>query len=275
MKVVETVDRLRAELEGIERPLGLVPTMGYLHGGHMALVGRAREDSATLAATIFVNPAQFGPSEDLATYPRDMEADLSKLDEAGTDLVFTPSAEEVYPADFDTHVDVGRIGERLEGSARPGHSKGVATIVAKLLAMFRPERAYFGQKDAQQCLVVKQLNVDLNLGAEIVVVPTMREPDGLALSSRNAYLKGDERQAATVLYRSLKLAEELRAEGADVGRVRKRMQKLIAAERLAEVDYVSIADPDTLDELDAFQGPALVSLAVTIGSTRLIDNMAV
>ncbi len=275
MKVVETVGRLSAELEGVERPLGLVPTMGYLHAGHMALVERARAENASMAATIFVNPAQFGVSEDLASYPRDMEADLSKLAEAGTDLVFTPSTAEVYPSGFDTHVDIGRVGERLEGSARPGHFQGVATVVTKLLAMFRPDRAYFGQKDAQQCLAVKRLNVDLNLGAEIVVVPTVREPDGLALSSRNAYLSDDERLAATVLYRSLRLADELRGEGADPARIRSQMQELIDDEPLAEVEYVSVADPDSLDELETVQGPALVSLAVRIGRTRLIDNMTI
>ena len=245
--------------------------MGFLHEGHMALVERARAENATLAASIFVNPAQFGPTEDLATYPKDLESDLAKLDDAGVDLVFTPSLKEMYPEDFDTYVEVGRLADRVEGKARPGHFRGVATVVCKLLAITRPDRAYFGQKDAQQCLVVKKLNSDLNLGAEIVVVPTVREADGLALSSRNSYLSPEERRAATVLHRALALAQDLGSS--DAQRVRGQMRELIEREPLAEIDYVSVADAETLDELDEVSGPALVSLAVRIGGTRLIDNV--
>ena len=274
MKVTHTADDFRDELSRAARSLGLVPTMGALHQGHMALVHRARSDNATLAASIFVNPAQFGPDEDYMTYPRDMESDLSKLEAAGVDLVFVPTLEEMYPGGFDTYVDVGRIADRLEGLARPGHFKGVATVVSKLLAIARPDRAYFGQKDAQQCLVVKQLNVDLNLGAEIIVVPTVREPDGLALSSRNLYLGMEKRAAALVLYRSLCLARTLWQDGTtDADEIRKRMRALIEGEPLAQIDYVSVADATTLKELGQVSGPALVSLAVRIGTVRLIDNI--
>ena len=271
MKVVNTIGGFRAEHTRVDRPLGLVPTMGALHEGHMALVRRARSENLTLAVSVFVNPAQFGPGEDLASYPRDIDADLLKLESAGTDLVFAPSVGEIYPDGFDTYVDVGRTAERLEGAARPGHFRGVATVVCKLLAIVRPDRAYFGQKDAQQSLVVNRLNADLNLGAEIVVVPTVREADGLALSSRNVYLGPEERNAATVLYRALSLARDLGISDAEETRC--QMRALIESEPLARIDYVSIADAATLEELDQISGPALASLAVRIGETRLIDNI--
>ena len=275
MKKIETVAGLREELARSARPLGLVPTMGALHDGHMALVHRARQDDETVCATIFVNPTQFGPREDFAAYPRDMEADLRKLERAGTDVVFAPSLQEMYPAGFDTYVDVGRVAARLEGEHRPGHFRGVATVVCKLLAAARPDRAYIGQKDAQQCVVIKRLNADLDLGADIVVVPTVREPDGLALSSRNEYLSPPERRAATVVYRALEHARSLRGDGVDdAAAIRREMRALLDAEPLARVDYVSVADPDTLEELDAVTPGGLASLAVYVGDTRLIDNIA-
>ena len=256
------------------RPLGLVPTMGCLHDGHFALVRRGRADNATLVASIFVNPAQFGPSEDFATYPRDMAADLARLEHEGVDLVFTPSADEMYTPGFDTWVTVGALADRLEGRVRPGHFRGVATVVCKLLAVVRPDRAYFGQKDFQQTVVVRRMVADLNLGAGVVVVPTVREPDGLALSSRNAYLNREERNAAPVLYRALQLAAHMRADGiSDPAPIRDEMARLIASEPLATVDYVSIADPESLTELDTVDGPAVASLAVRIGNIRLIDNL--
>ena len=256
------------------RPLGLVPTMGCLHDGHLALVRRGRAENATLVASIFVNPAQFGPSEDFATYPRDMAADLARLEREGVDLVFTPSADEMYTPGFDTWVTVGALADRLEGRARPGHFRGVATVVCKLLAVVRPDRAYFGQKDFQQTVVVRRMVADLNLGASVVVVPTVREPDGLALSSRNAYLDREERNAAPVLYRALQLARHMRAGGiSDPAPIRDEMSRLIASEPLATVDYVSIADPESLTELDTVDGPAVASLAVRIGNIRLIDNL--
>ena len=240
----------------------------------MALVHRARSDNACVAVSIFVNPAQFGPSEDYSTYPRDIESDLSKLEEAGVDLAFVPSTEEMYPEGFDTYVDVGGIAGRLEGEFRPGHFKGVATVVCKLLSIVRPDRAYFGHKDAQQCLVVGRLSAALNLGAEIVVVPTVREADGLALSSRNSRLGPEERMASLVLYRSLCLAKSLWEGGMrDAEEVRRQMRALIDKEPLARPDYVSIASANTLEELEMISHPALVSLAVRIGSIRLIDNV--
>ena len=273
MKTIERIEAFRAEAAGMARPLGLVPTMGALHEGHMSLVRRARDENATAVVSIFVNPAQFGPGEDFAAYPRDMDADLARLEEAGVDVVFAPSADEMYPDGFDTHVDVGRIAERLEGEARPGHFQGVATVVCKLLSIVRPDRAYFGSKDAQQGLVMQRLNADLDLGAEIVMCPTVRELDGLALSSRNAYQDADERKAATVLYRALSLASGMRGGSAEA--VRSAMLDMLEGEPLASVDYVSVADAVTLEELEAVDRPALVSLAVRIGSTRLIDNVVI
>ena len=273
MEVFETVDAFRAACAAANRPLGLVPTMGALHDGHRSLLDRARLDNSTLAATIFVNPTQFGPSEDFSEYPRDPASDLATMKQTGVDLLFTPSVGEIYPDGFDTSIDVGRIARRLEGEHRPGHFVGVATVVCKLLTIARPDRAYFGQKDAQQGLVIKRLNADLNLGAEIVVCPTVRESDGLALSSRNRYLSKSEREAATVLYRSLKLAEDLGAPDAD--EIRSGMRDLIGREPLATVEYVSVADAETLEELDVIDRPALVSIAVHTGATRLIDNILI
>ena len=274
MQVIDTVSAFRQAYDEAERPLGLVPTMGFLHEGHMALVRRARAENATASVSIFVNPTQFGPNEDFATYPRDMDSDLAKLEAAGVDLVFAPPVEEVYPPGFDTFVDVGRIGERLEGEHRAGHFRGVATVVCKLLAIVRPDRAYFGQKDAQQCLVVKRLNEDLNLGAEIVVCPTVRDDDGLALSSRNVYLSDSEREAALSLHGSLILAARLFSQGeTDGAAIRQRMRQFITEYPNASIDYISIADADNLSELETIDRPALVSLAVRIGKTRLIDNV--
>ena len=274
MQVIESIAAFRNAYDRAEKPVGLVPTMGFLHEGHMALVRRCRMENATATVSIFVNPTQFGPSEDFATYPRDMDSDLTKLEGAGVDLVFAPPVEEVYPAGFDTFVDVGRIGERLEGEHRAGHFRGVATVVCKLLTVVRPDRAYFGQKDAQQCLVVNRLNDDLNLGAEIVVCPTVRDADGLALSSRNVYLSATEREAALSLNRSLSLAQKLRRAGeTDASLIRQRMRQVITQFPAASIDYISIADADNLSELETIDRPALVSLAVRFGKTRLIDNV--
>ena len=274
MRVAESIGQTRDAVAEMPRPVGFVATMGALHGGHLALVERARDENESVVASVFVNPTQFGPSEDFAAYPRDLESDLSKLEEMGADLVFTPTAREMYPDGFDTHVDVGSVGAVLEGRARPGHFRGVATAVCKLLNIVGPDRAYFGQKDAQQSVVVRRLNADLNLGVEIVVVSTVREADGLALSSRNRYLSPAERKAASVLYRALSLAKDMSDGGvADAGEIKRQMEALIAAEPLALSDYVSLADPDSLQELDRIDGPALASLAVRVGDTRLIDNV--
>ena len=275
MRLVTSVEAARADVWPLARPLGLVPTMGFLHDGHMALVRQAREDNDSLVVSIFVNPAQFGPGEDFEAYPRDVESDLSKLREAGVDVVFAPSVEEMYRDGFETRVEVGRLGERLEGKSRPGHFTGVATVVCKLLTAVRPDKAYFGEKDAQQCLVVTRMAVDLDLGAEIVVVPTLRQADGLALSSRNAYLGLEEKRAAAVLYRALSLALELRNGGlTDADELRHRMRALIDAEPLATVDYVSVSDAATLEELSIVDGPARALVAARIGPARLIDNVA-
>lgn len=248
--------------------------MGFLHEGHMSLVRRARAENATVAVSIFVNPTQFGPNEDFESYPRDMDADLALLERAHVDLVFAPSAQEMYAPGFDTTVNVGGIGSRLEGEHRAGHFDGVATVVCKLLTIARPDRAYFGQKDAQQCLVVKRLNADLNLGAEIVVCPTVRDTDGLALSSRNVYLSAAERQAALTLRAALALAADMRRDGiSDAALIRARMRHLIERQPLASIDYISIADTQDLTELERIDAAALASLAVRIGKTRLIDNM--
>ena len=257
------------------RPLGLVPTMGALHEGHLALVRRARRENAALAVSIFVNPAQFGPQEDLAQYPRDLERDLDLLRAEGVDLVFVPAPEEVYPPGFDTWVEPGELATRLEGAVRPGHFRGVATVVAKLFNVIRPDRAYFGQKDGQQVAVIRRLTADLNLGPEIVVAPTVRDADGLALSSRNAYLTDAQRAAAPVIYQALRRAEELRRAGVqDAGQLRQAARALLEGEPLIEaIDYVSVADADTLEELDAIQGRAMVSVAARIGRVRLIDNV--
>ena len=274
MQVIETVADFRAIERTYPRPLGLVPTMGFLHEGHLSLVRRARADNSTAAASIFVNPTQFGENEDLSTYPRDMEGDLEKLRREGVDLVFAPSASEVYPAGFDTSIDVGDVARRLEGEHRPGHFTGVATVVCKLLTVVRPDNVYFGQKDAQQCLVIKRLNDDLNLGANVVVMPTVRDSDGLALSSRNAYLTPEDRQSALSLSRALRIAETMCEEGVrNAATIRSQMMMVLNTQPSASIDYVSIADAETLEEMTTIDRPALVSLAVRVGAVRLIDNV--
>ncbi|MCD6291032.1 MAG: pantoate--beta-alanine ligase [Anaerolineae bacterium] len=274
MQVVETVSdvrRIRRELAG---SWGLVPTMGYLHAGHLSLVERARAENDRVGVSIFVNPTQFGPNEDLESYPRDLERDLSLLRELGVDLVWTPFVEEMYPPGFQTYVTVEEVTRPLEGAARPGHFRGVTTVVAKLFNVFQPDRAYFGQKDAQQAIVIQRMVKDLNFPLEIVVCPTVREPDGLAMSSRNVYLTPEQRAAAPVLYRSLCAARNAWVAGEHDGeRLRRIMRSILDAEPLAQTEYVSAADPQTLEELgDASQG-VLLSMAVRIGKARLIDNI--
>jgi pantoate--beta-alanine ligase len=274
VQVHETIRALQAGLAKAPRPLGLVPTMGFLHEGHLALVRQARAQNRTVIVSIFVNPTQFGPAEDFAHYPRDLNRDLKLLDKERVDLVFAPSADEMYPTDFSTHVHVQGITDLLEGAARPGHFQGVATVVTKLFNIVRPDRAYFGQKDAQQLLVIGKLVADLNVPVEIVAVPTVREADGLAMSSRNWLLSPEQRRAATVLSRALRAAEERYRAGERSGqRLRDEMRAVLAEEPLAAPEYVSVADPDKLHELDDVGGPALLSLAVRFGSVRLIDNI--
>jgi len=274
--VCESLSDLRQARATLANPLGLVPTMGYLHQGHLSLVERARQECSCVAASIFVNPSQFGPQEDLAAYPRDLPRDLAMLETAGVDLVWTPSPQAMYPTSYQTWVTVERVSSGLEGERRPGHFRGVATIVTKLFHAFQPQRAYFGQKDAQQAVVIRRLAADLDFPVEVVVCPTVRESDGLALSSRNAYLDPAERQAATVLYRALRAAELAYASGErDAGRLRQTMGHVLAQEPLARVQYVSAADPGSLDEIHSAAEHALLSMAVFIGKTRLIDNLVV
>ena len=275
MRTLTTNAETTQAVQSCPRPLGLAPTMGALHEGHLALVRRARAENATVAVSIFVNPTQFGPQEDLAQYPRDLERDLALLEAEGVDLVYAPPPEEVYPAGFDTWVEPGVLAQRLEGAARPGHFRGVATVVAKLFNVVRPDRAYFGQKDGQQLAVIRQLARDLNLGVAIMAVPTVRDVDGLALSSRNAYLTARERQAAPILYRALTRAKELWQRGErDAATLRQAVRVTLAEEPLIkDIDYVSVADAATLEELERVDGPAMVSLAAWLGKTRLIDNL--
>lgn len=269
-----TLAELRAARASLPVPVGLVPTMGYLHAGHISLVELARQDCASVVVTIFVNPAQFGPSEDLSAYPRDIPRDLDLLQKAGVDLVWLPTPEIMYPPGFQSWVHVDEITKPLEGAMRPGHFRGVATVVAKLFNAVQPHKAYFGQKDAQQVAVIKRMALDLNFPLEIVIGPTQREADGLALSSRNKYLNAAERQAATVLHRALRAAQAAFAAGErSGGRLRTLMQAEIEAEPLARLQYVSCADPLTLQELDLITNGALLSMAVFVGKTRLIDNL--
>ncbi|MGH2461452.1 MAG: pantoate--beta-alanine ligase [Chloroflexota bacterium] len=274
MNIVKTVAELRAARAALPEPVGLVPTMGFLHEGHLALARAAREQNASVVASIFVNPKQFGPSEDLASYPRDLDRDLKRLDAAGVDLVFVPPTEEIYPPGFNTVVDVGPLGEVLEGARRPGHFRGVATVVARLFALIGPGRAYFGQKDAQQCVVIKKMTAEIGFPIEIVVIPIVREPDGLALSSRNVYLTSEQRVAARVLSASLRAVSQRYESGErDANLLGGLVRDLIDAEPLASLDYVSVADAATLDDLDRVDRPALVSLAARVGRARLIDNI--
>ena len=274
MKIVKTIADFRRLRPKLTAPLGFVPTMGYLHEGHLALVRQARAENPTVAVSIFVNPTQFGPKEDFARYPRDPERDLALLEKEGADIVFMPSAEEIYPPNFNSWVEVGKITEKLEGAARPGHFRGVATVVARLFDIVRPDKAYFGQKDAQQLLVIKKMASDLDMSIEIIAVPTVREPDGLAMSSRNTYLNAEERKQAVVLYQALTLAQRLYADGEkDAKAILKQMTALIRKQPLADIEYISIADAETLDELDRVKPPALISMAVRLGKTRLIDNV--
>jgi pantoate--beta-alanine ligase len=274
MRVVEKaaeLKRLRLELPA---PVGLVPTMGFLHEGHLSLVRQASGDNASLVVSIFVNPTQFGPGEDYTSYPRDESRDLALLEKEGVDIVFLPSADDMYPPGFDGYIEVAGLSRRLEGASRPGHFRGVATVVARLFNLVRPDRAYFGQKDAQQAIIISSMAADLYPGVEVITLPTVREADGLAMSSRNSYLSPTERRAAAVLYRALSHIRELWREGErSAPKLRREMTAILRKEPLADVDYVSVADPATLEEMETASSPALVSLAVRIGATRLIDNI--
>lgn len=274
MNVVSDIHQLR-QLRWADpgRSWGFVPTMGYLHQGHLSLVRQSKAENQATAVSIFVNPTQFAPTEDLSSYPRDLDRDLALLADCGVDLVFTPTPEQMYPADFQTTVTVQAVSQPLEGAARPTHFQGVATVVAKLFNLVQPNRAYFGQKDAQQAVVLQQMVRDLNFNLDLIICPIVREADGLAMSSRNVYLSPEQRQAATVLYRTLTAVAQTYAAGEqNADRLRHQMQQSIAAEPLARLDYVSVADPLTLQELTQVENRVLFSLAVFFGKTRLIDN---
>lgn len=275
MQLATTIAQVRALRWSLEGTWGLVPTMGALHKGHLSLVERARAENDRVAVSIFVNPTQFAAGGDFAKYPRPLENDLALLESCGVELVFAPQNIEIYPPDFQTYVTVEQVTGPLEGAMRPGHFRGVATVLAKLFNIVQPDRAYFGQKDAQQVAVIKQLVRDLNFPVEIVVCDTIREPDGLAMSSRNTYLSPAERRAASVLYRALSAARDAYEKGEHSGiALRQRMMDVLSQEPLARVEYVSAADPLTLNEMGAIGNSGiLLSMAVRFGSTRLIDNL--
>jgi pantoate--beta-alanine ligase len=274
VKTITSVAEMVSWREAATGTIGLVPTMGFLHEGHLSLVRRSKRDCDHTIVSIFVNPTQFGPNEDFERYPRDEARDLELLAGEGVDAVFVPSVGEMYPPDFDDFVEVhGPVVERLEGEQRPGHFRGVTTIVARLFRVIQPTRAYFGQKDAQQLRVIRRMTADLALPVEVVGLPTVREPDGLAMSSRNVYLSPEDRSAALVLSRSLRLAEErVRAGETDAAEIKSEVESLIRAEPAVALEYASLAGETTLEELTALDRPALLLLAARVGKTRLIDN---
>ena len=279
MEIIRTVAWMKEkarEAQQEQHIIGLVPTMGALHAGHMALVERARKECAPVYASIFLNPTQFGPNEDLSRYPRPLEADIEKLTSAKVDGLFLPDAKEIYPHGFATYVHVEGLSERLEGKSRPGHFRGVATVVLKLFEIVQPRLAYFGRKDAQQVRIIQQMARDLNLDVEIVVCPIVREPDGLAMSSRNAYLAGEDRKAATILHRALQTAAaEAKSGVRDSLELQRALHKTLGNEPRAHVDYAEIVDAELFEPVVHITRPAYVLLAVHIGKTRLIDNMLI
>ncbi len=275
---VKEMQRVADELRREGKVIGVVPTMGYLHEGHLSLIRIAKEKSDVVITTIFVNPLQFAPHEDYDKYPRDFERDVKLAQSAGCDIIFYPSVEEMYPENFLTYVEVEKITKVLEGEFRPTHFRGVTTVVAKLFNITKPHIAVFGQKDAQQALIIKQMVRDLNFDIEIIVAPIVREADGLAMSSRNVYLSESERKDATVLYQSLKLAEKLVKEGErNPQNIVSQMEELIRSKPTAKIDYIAIVDPNTLEKVEKLEEGEeyLVAIAVRIGSTRLIDNTLV
>jgi pantoate--beta-alanine ligase len=276
MKVEVAIAEMRKSRAALPNPLGFVPTMGFLHEGHISLVHRAREECPSVGVSIFVNPTQFSENEDLSAYPRDLERDLRLLEAEGVDLVWTPTNDDIYPEGFQTWVTVEQLSRPLEGLHRQSHFRGVATVVAKLFNAIRPDKAYFGQKDAQQVVVIQRMTEDLNFPLEVVVCPTIREPDGLAMSSRNTYLDPKQREAATVIYQSLSNAvQSFEAGERDAEVLRMRMSDVLSTEPLAQPQYISVAHPDTLEELNGPIERALFSMAVYMGKMRLIDNMIV
>jgi pantoate--beta-alanine ligase len=279
MKTIDNVPRMATFSRMVKKEgktIGLVPTMGYLHEGHLSLARTAKKLNDVVVMSIFVNPIQFGPNEDLDSYPRDLQRDEDLASTAGVDVIFYPSAKEMYPEGFATYVNVEGLTEKLCGAKRPGHFKGVTTVVAKLFGIVKPDMAYFGQKDAQQAIVIKKMVEDLNMDVGIKVLPIAREKDGLAMSSRNKYLSEAERKDAVVLYRSLQVAESLiKAGEKNSKKIVQAMEAVIVAKSAAKIDYIAIVDPKDLRDVDTISGKALVALAVFVGKTRLIDNIVV
>jgi len=276
MQVIESLSEMRAQRAKINKEVGFVPTMGYLHDGHLALIRRATAENPVVIVSIFVNPTQFGPSEDFQRYPRDLPRDLRMLQLEKVDYVFVPSEEEMYPKGFQTSVEVRELSQRLEGSSRPGHFAGVATVVLKFLNIIQPHRAYFGQKDAQQLAVIQRMVKDLNLNVEIVAVPTVRETDGLAFSSRNVYLTDNQRDAALSIVKGLEVAKALKARGiVDAHEIRRRVAEFIMLNPMVTLDYVAVCDPETFSELEHISDGAIVLVAAKIGGVRLIDNIII
>ncbi len=279
MRTVSTAAEMRSLIGPLRREgrsIGFVPTMGFLHEGHLSLMKKAREENDVVAASIFVNPTQFGPKEDLARYPRDIDGDRKKCETAGVDLLFLPAAAEMYPEEPSVFVNVEGISPVLEGAVRPGHFRGVATVVAKLFHIVQPDRAYFGQKDYQQCAVIRRMVKGLHMGVEVVVMPTVRESDGLAMSSRNSYLSPDERRRAACLYQALRAGEAVvRAGVHEPEKVRQKMRAALLAEPGVEIDYAEVCDPDTLAPLERMQDRLVLLVAARIGTTRLIDNLLI
>jgi pantoate--beta-alanine ligase len=274
MQIIQTVAEMKKVRRSLKGSVGFVPTMGYLHEGHLTLVRRSRQDNDHTIVSIFVNPTQFGPNEDFDRYPRDYPRDFAMLEKAQTNFIFQPAPSEIYPEGFNTWVEVQKVTEVLEGAIRPGHFRGVATVVTKLFNLVQPDRAYFGQKDAQQCVVVKKMVADLCMNLEVIIVPTVREQDGLAMSSRNVYLSPEERQQAPALFRSLALAQIVWSEGErDSATIRKAMEDLLKHAPLGKIEYISIADALNLRELETAEPPVVISMAVKFGKTRLIDNI--
>ncbi len=279
MKIITTISEMQSLAESLRkqgRTVAFVPTMGFLHEGHLSLMRRARQECDTVVVSIFVNPTQFGPNEDFERYPRDEEGDRGKCESAGVDILFMPSAAEMYPDKPTVFATVDGISDILEGAIRPGHFRGVATVVAKLFNIVKPHKAFFGRKDYQQCVVIKRMVKGLNIDVEIVALPTVREPDGLAMSSRNSYLKSDERRAAAVIYRALLAAEHLAGAGAkNPEKLKNKMQAVLREERGIEIDYIEIADPESLAPLAMVTNKMVILVAVRLGRTRLIDNLLV
>lgn len=280
MQIIKTIKGMQAfsrKMKAEGKTIGFVPTMGALHEGHLSLVRRCREENDMNIVSIFVNPTQFGPDEDFQDYPRDGTGDLKKLTPLEVDAVFMPHSSDMYPLGFSISINVGTIGELLCGASRSGHFNGVATVVAKLFNTVMPDRAYFGQKDFQQTVVIKKLTEELNFDTEIIVCPIVREPDGLAMSSRNAYLSEEERKSALILYKALEYAGELILKSGERESVvvTKKMEALISSEPSADIEYIEIVDPATIESMDRITLPLAVCVAVKIGKTRLIDNIII